>query len=211
MSACVAETYAILRIVLCKTRKLQNTITRIVSHKPIWEKKIFAKTQEKTLFCEKKVAKCKIVWYTIKACENKLELGKMRFAAYLGRSPYYKKSAEFFAESRKFRSKPLEGTTVLNFLLVDSWVTLTVFIAKLVLAVILLACVAFIITIVLKQKGNSDGMEAMMGGSKSDDSETYYGKNAASRKERKLKIWTYVCSGVMAVCCIAFLLLGLIK
>lgn len=92
----------------------------------------------------------------------------------------------------------------------DSAAAMTVFAVKIALAVIGLACVVFIITVVLLQKGNSDGMEAMMGNSKSDDSETYYGKNAGSRREARLKLWTYICAGVLAVCCIAFLILGLV-
>ena len=91
-----------------------------------------------------------------------------------------------------------------------SGAAVAVFAVKIALAVIGLACVVFIITVVLIQKGNSDGMEAMMGGSKSDDSETYYGKNAASRREAKLKLWTWICAGVLALCAIVFLILGLI-
>ena len=86
-----------------------------------------------------------------------------------------------------------------------------VFAVKIALAAIALACVVFIIVVVLIQKGNSDGMEAMMGSSKSDDSETYYGKNAGSRREAKLKLWTWICAGILAVCCIVFLILGLLS
>lgn len=93
---------------------------------------------------------------------------------------------------------------------VASGAALAVFIVKIILAVLVLACVVFIIVVVMKQKGNSDGMEAMMGNSKSDDSESYYGKNSASRKEAKLKLWTYICAGLLAVSCIVFLLLGLL-
>lgn len=93
---------------------------------------------------------------------------------------------------------------------VDQAVTNAVFGVKIALAVIALACAVFIITVVMMQKGNSDGMEAMMGSSKSDDSETYYGKNAGSRREAKLKMWTYICAGVIAVCCIVFIILGAI-
>lgn len=132
-------------------------------------------------FLCKKVAKCKIVCYTSKA-----------------------KCVELFTR------KTYGGVIVLNFLLAAEGAALAVFIVKIVLAVLSLACVAFIVVVVMVQKGNSDGMEAMMGRSKSDDAETYYGKNAGSRKEAKLKLWTYICSGVLAVCCIAFLLLGLI-
>lgn len=91
---------------------------------------------------------------------------------------------------------------------VSQAVTNAVFGIKIALAVIAIACAVFITTVVLIQKGNSDGMEAMMGNSNTDDSETYYGKNAGSRREAKLKLWTYICAGVMAVCCIVFLILG---
>ncbi len=90
---------------------------------------------------------------------------------------------------------------------VDNAVTDLVVGIKIALAVIALACAVFIIVVVLMQKGNSDGMEAMMGNSKSDDSETYYGKNAGSRREARLKRWTYICAGLLAVCCIVFIIL----
>lgn len=95
---------------------------------------------------------------------------------------------------------------VLSFF-VDQALTNVVFGIKIALAVLALACAVFIIVVVLLQKGNSDGTEAMLGNSKSDDSETYYGKNAGSRREAKLKVWTCVCAGVFAVCCIVFIVL----
>lgn len=95
---------------------------------------------------------------------------------------------------------------VLSFF-VDQALTNAVFGIKIALAVLALACAVFIIVVVLLQKGNSDGTEAMLGNSKSDDSETYYGKNAGSRREAKLKVWTYICAGVLAVCCIVFIVL----
>ena len=79
---------------------------------------------------------------------------------------------------------------------------------RIALAAIALICTGFIIFVVMKQSGNSDGMEAMTGTSnKSDESETYYGKNAGSRKEARLKLWTYIVSGVLALCCIVMLIL----
>ena len=79
---------------------------------------------------------------------------------------------------------------------------------RIALAAIALICTGFIIFVVMKQSGNSDGVEAMTGSSnKSDESETYYGKNAGSRKEARLKLWTYIVSGVLAVCCIVLLIL----
>ena len=79
---------------------------------------------------------------------------------------------------------------------------------RIALAAIALICTGFIIYVVMQQSGNSDGMEAMTGTSnKSDESETYYGKNAGSRKEARLKLWTYIVSGVLALCCIVMLIL----
>lgn len=86
--------------------------------------------------------------------------------------------------------------------------TVAVTVIRIVLAAIALVGAAFIIFVVMKQSGNSDGMEAMTGTVRNDDeSETYYGKNAGSRKEAKLKIWTYICAGVIAVCSIVLIVL----
>ncbi|MCM1533651.1 MAG: preprotein translocase subunit SecG [Corallococcus sp.] len=80
---------------------------------------------------------------------------------------------------------------------------------KIALAALALVCAVFIIFIVMKQSGNSDGMEAMTGSSKnSDESETYYGKNAGSRREARLKVLTYVATGLLAVCCLVLLILN---
>lgn len=80
---------------------------------------------------------------------------------------------------------------------------------RIALAAIALVCVGFIIFVVMKQSGNSDGVEAITGSSsKSDESETYYGKNASSRKEARLKLLTYIASGVLALCCIVMLILA---
>ena len=89
----------------------------------------------------------------------------------------------------------------------DGFNTATVFGIRIALAVVALACVVFIIVVVMMQSGNSDGTEAMMGGSRNDDSESFYGKNASSRKEWMLKLATYICSGLLAVCCIVFIIL----
>ncbi|MCM1043014.1 MAG: preprotein translocase subunit SecG [Corallococcus sp.] len=83
----------------------------------------------------------------------------------------------------------------------------TYFIVKIVLAALMLVCAGFIIFVVMKQSGNSDGMEAMTGSSKSDSTDSYYNKNSAERKEAKLKTWTYICAGLLALCAIAFLIL----
>ena len=79
---------------------------------------------------------------------------------------------------------------------------------KIALVALALISAVFIIVIVMKQSGNSDGMEAMTGSSKSaDESETYYNRNAGSRKERIMKILTYDAAGVLAVASIVAIIL----
>ena len=79
---------------------------------------------------------------------------------------------------------------------------------QIALAALALICTGFIIFIVMKQSGNSDGTEAFTGSSnKSDESETYYGKNAGSRKEYIMKLLTYIAAGVLAACCIVLVIL----
>ncbi len=95
-----------------------------------------------------------------------------------------------------------------NILAATTAATSIVFIVRIVLAAIALIAAGFIIFVVMKQSGNTDGMEAMTGTTRNDDeSETYYGKNAGSRKEAKLKMWTYICSGVIVLCCIVLIVL----
>ena len=94
---------------------------------------------------------------------------------------------------------------MLNFLAVE--ISSVVAGIRIALAALALICTGFIIFVVMKQSGNSDGTEAFTGSSKSDESETYYGKNAGSRKEARLKLFTYIASGVLAICCIVMLIL----
>ncbi len=89
--------------------------------------------------------------------------------------------------------------------------TEAIFIIKIVLAALMVLCASFIIVVVLKQTSNSDAGVITGGSSYSDDNDSYYGKNAKSRKEYRLKVWTYVTAGLMAASAIAFLLMGLIK
>lgn len=79
---------------------------------------------------------------------------------------------------------------------------------RIALAAIILIGICFIIFVVMKQSGNSDGTEAFTGGSKRDDNESYYGRNASSRLEARLKLWTYICAGVVAVCCIVLIIMA---
>lgn len=79
---------------------------------------------------------------------------------------------------------------------------------KIAIAALAFIAAGFIIFVVMQQKGNSDGTEAMTGSSKSDDNESYYGQNSASRRERVLKTWTFICAGVIAVACIVMIILS---
>ncbi len=92
----------------------------------------------------------------------------------------------------------------------ESEVASVVLAFRIIFAIIALACAVFITTVVMMQKGNTDGMEAMTGSSKSDDNESFYGKNASSRRDARLKLWTYICAGVLALCCILMLVLNLV-
>ncbi len=58
------------------------------------------------------------------------------------------------------------------------------------------------IILVLLQPGNSQGIDAL-GGS----SETFYGKNKGKSTEAKLKMWTFICLGILAVFAVAFFIL----
>ena len=78
---------------------------------------------------------------------------------------------------------------------------------KIALAALALICTGFIVFIVMKQSGNSDGMELDGSSKNSDESETFYGKNAGSRKEARLKLLTYIAAGLLAVCCIVMIVL----
>ncbi len=68
----------------------------------------------------------------------------------------------------------------------------------------LVASVAAII-LVLVQPSNSDGVDALGGGS----SDTFFGKNKGKSTESVLKKWTVICLIVLAVLAIAFFIIGI--
>ncbi len=74
-------------------------------------------------------------------------------------------------------------------------------IITILIVIMAIAAVASIVLILL-QPGNSDGIDAL-GGS----SETFYGKNKGRSIESKLKMWTYICLGVLGVLAIVFFIL----
>ncbi len=59
------------------------------------------------------------------------------------------------------------------------------------------------IIIVLFQKSNSDGIQGITA-----SSETFFGKNRGQSIEAKLKKWTWVCLGILAVLSIASYIIG---
>ncbi len=69
------------------------------------------------------------------------------------------------------------------------------------IALMFVAAVAAIILVMLTP-GNSNGIDALSG-----SSETFYGKNKGKSTEAKLKMWTYICLGVLAVFAIVFFVL----
>ena len=78
-------------------------------------------------------------------------------------------------------------------------------IARIILAILMLASGVAAIVLVLLQNSNSDGTSAFSGGS--NQSDTFYAKNKSKRKESLLKIWTYACAIVLALCSIVFFIL----
>ena len=58
------------------------------------------------------------------------------------------------------------------------------------------------IILVMLQPGNSQGIDALSG-----SSETFYGKNKGRSVESKLKMWTLICLGVLAVLAVVFFIL----
>lgn len=79
----------------------------------------------------------------------------------------------------------------------------------LVLSITCLAVIFLIslvtIFIVLFQKSNSDGIQGITA-----SSETFFGKNRGQSIESKLKKWTWICLGVLAVLSIVVYLVNLL-
>ncbi len=85
---------------------------------------------------------------------------------------------------------------------------MVLFIIRIVIACIIFICAGITVVLVIKQSANSDGAQALSGGSDSRDA--YGAQSSASRKERRLKLLTYVCAGVIAVCSLAFVIINAI-
>ncbi|MDE7301070.1 MAG: preprotein translocase subunit SecG [Clostridia bacterium] len=76
----------------------------------------------------------------------------------------------------------------------------TVYVVLTTIAIIamFLAALAAIV-LVLLQQSNSEGIQGITG-----SSETFFGKNKGQSIESKLKKWTWICLGVLAVIAIVF-------
>ncbi|MDE7086786.1 MAG: preprotein translocase subunit SecG [Clostridia bacterium] len=61
------------------------------------------------------------------------------------------------------------------------------------------------IVLVLLQQSNSEGIQGITG-----SSETFFGKNKGQSIESKLKKWSWICLGVLAVISIAFYIVVII-
>ncbi len=72
-----------------------------------------------------------------------------------------------------------------------------------IISVLMLIAALVAIILVLIQPSNSDGVDALGGGS----SDTFYGKNKGQSTEEKLKKWTIVCLVTLAVLAIAAFLI----
>lgn len=83
------------------------------------------------------------------------------------------------------------------------WVAYVV-LTSVAIALMFIAALAAIV-LVLLQQSNSDGIEGITG-----SSETFFGKNKGQSIESKLKKWTWICLGVLAVIAIVFYVASII-
>lgn len=83
------------------------------------------------------------------------------------------------------------------------YITYVVLTTIAIVAMFLAALVAIIL--VLLQQSNSEGIQGITG-----SSETFFGKNKGQSIESKLKKWTWICLGVLAIIAIAFYVVTLI-
>lgn len=83
------------------------------------------------------------------------------------------------------------------------YITYVVLTTIAIVAMFLAALVAIIL--VLLQQSNSEGIQGITG-----SSETFFGKNKGQSIESKLKKWSWICLGVLAVISIVFYIVTLV-
>ena len=71
---------------------------------------------------------------------------------------------------------------------------------------LIVLCSFCVIIVVMMQKSNADGISAITG-----QSETFYGKNKSQTLDSKLKKLTVICLVIIAVLCIVYFVIGLLK
>mgnify|MGYP000754987138 FL=1 len=77
-------------------------------------------------------------------------------------------------------------------------------VVKIIMLALMAIASVFVIVVVMKQKGDSEGMQALSG---SSSSETFFGKNKAKSKDAMNKKLTYIALGVLAFCSIVYFIL----
>ncbi len=76
----------------------------------------------------------------------------------------------------------------------------TAYVTLTTIAIVLMFLASIVaIILVLLQQSNSEGIQGITG-----SSETFFGKNKGQSIESKLKKWTWICLGVLAVIAIVF-------
>lgn len=75
-------------------------------------------------------------------------------------------------------------------------------VVSLVIVALMFAAAIVAIVLVMLTPGNSNGIDALSG-----SSETFYGKNKGKSTEAKLKLWTYICLGILGVLAVIFFIL----
>lgn len=78
-------------------------------------------------------------------------------------------------------------------------------IIRIVLCVFIMLCALFLVAVIIVQPSNSSGIGAING-----QSETFLSKNKGKTFESKLKRLTVIVSIILAVCCIAMVILSFI-
>ena len=88
----------------------------------------------------------------------------------------------------------------------SEWVVKSFPIIKLILVIAILLCSIALIVAVMAQEGNSNGMTGITG----DSSDTFYNRNRGQSMQGKIKKLTVICTGLILVLCLAYLVLNTI-
>ena len=82
----------------------------------------------------------------------------------------------------------------------------TTYVVLTTIAIVLMFIASLVaIILVMLQQSNSEGIQGITG-----SSETFFGKHKGKSIESKLKLWSWICLGVLAVIAIAFYIVTII-